>query len=208
MQFKKNEKEILKAIVKYGDEVTSLADVINKSGLLEKRGIVVAFAHETNNNFVFYSNKKYKWNDKRVMGYVTEMISLVRYLVENRYITVLPFTEREPYVIGRKFSKLKGPALIEVDDAIINLDQFGQGWADKKGRGQLYNHISYPEKEYPITASLSCWFAISQDLRDLVENDFKSEEQIRFEKQQRLTWISIILAFLIGIASIIISLVK
>ena len=57
MNFKKTEKEIIKAIVKYGGEVKSLVDVLNRSQLLEKRGIAIVpqnslinyiFLHKTN----------------------------------------------------------------------------------------------------------------------------------------------------------------
>ena len=41
MNFKKTEKEIIKAIVKYGGEVKSLVDVLNESQILEKRGIAI-----------------------------------------------------------------------------------------------------------------------------------------------------------------------
>ena len=41
MNFKNTEKEIIKTIVKYGGDVKSLADVINKSHLLENRGIAI-----------------------------------------------------------------------------------------------------------------------------------------------------------------------
>lgn len=49
MTFKNTEKEIIKAIVKYGDKMNSMAQVINESQLLEKRGIVIVWgAHGTN----------------------------------------------------------------------------------------------------------------------------------------------------------------
>ena len=38
MTFKKVEKQFVKAIVKYADKAESLADAINKSHFLEKRG--------------------------------------------------------------------------------------------------------------------------------------------------------------------------
>ena len=41
MTFKKTEKEIIKAIVKYGGEVKSLVDVLNESKILEKSGLVI-----------------------------------------------------------------------------------------------------------------------------------------------------------------------
>ena len=39
MTFKKTEKEIIKAIIKYEGQAKSLAEVLNKSKLLEKKGI-------------------------------------------------------------------------------------------------------------------------------------------------------------------------
>ena len=44
MTFKKTEKEIIKAIVKYGEKEHSMAKGLNKSKLLENRGLVIAFA--------------------------------------------------------------------------------------------------------------------------------------------------------------------
>ena len=54
-----------------------------------------------------------------------------------------------------------------------------------------------------MTKLLTPWFSISQELKDLVKNDFKTEEEIRFRKQQVLTWISIVLATIIGLLGII-----
>jgi hypothetical protein len=45
-------------------------------------------------------------------------------------------------------------------------------------------------------------FSVSQELRELVKHNFKSEEEVRFVKQQRLTWISIVVALLIGLLGI------
>ena len=53
MSFKKTEKEILKAIVKNSGEVQSLAEVLNKSKLLEKRGIVIVPNKQP--NFIYLS---------------------------------------------------------------------------------------------------------------------------------------------------------
>ena len=55
MTFKKTEKEIITAIVKYGEKDNSMAKVLNKSQLLEKKGIVIAFA--SGRNYVFRDKK-------------------------------------------------------------------------------------------------------------------------------------------------------
>ena len=205
MTFKKTEKEIIKAIVKFGEKENSMAKVLNESKLLEKRGIVIAFA--SSRNYVFFDKKKYDWEDAKAISYISELISLLKYLIANRLITILPINIRELHVVGRLHSKLSRPGYIEIGDAYLEVDSNMGNWIDKVTRQQTYWPNCYTEKELPISAYLECWFSVSQELKDLVENDFMTEEQLRFKKQQRLTWISIIVASIIGIASIIMNVI-
>ena len=79
MTFKKTEKEIIRTIVKYGGEVKSLAGLINKSHLLEKKGI--AIIPDTTNR-IFLKKSKYKEHDcKEPLGYIAEIVSLINYLI-------------------------------------------------------------------------------------------------------------------------------
>lgn len=113
MTFKNTEKEIIKAIVKYGDKMNSMAQVINESQLLEKRGIVIAWgAHGTNCSYVFLDKQKYDWDDNKALGYISEMISLIRLLIDNRLITLIPVNTRGSDVIGRRKYKLARPGWI------------------------------------------------------------------------------------------------
>ena len=205
MTFKKTEKEIIRAIVKFGEKENSMAMVLNKSKLLEKRGIVIAFA--SSQNYVFYDKKKYDWEDAKAISYISELISLLKYLITNRLITILPINVRELHVVGRQHSILSRPGYIEVDDAILEVDSDMGNWIDIVTHQQTYWPNYYTEKELPISSYLECWFSVSQELKDLVGNDFLTEEQLRFKKQQRLTWISIIVALFIGIASIIMNVI-
>ena len=205
MTFKKTEKEIIRAIVKFGEKENSMAKVLNESKLLEKRGIVIAFAGSR--NYVFFDKMKYDWEDAKAISYISELISLLKYLIANRLITILPINVRELHVVGRQHSKLSRPGYTEVDDAILEVDSNMGDWIDKVTRQHTYWPNCYTEKELPISAYFECWFSVSQELKDLVENDFLTEEQLRFKKQQRLTWISIIVAGFIGIASIIMNVI-
>lgn len=205
MTFKKTEKEILKAIVKYGEKDSSMAKVLNKSQLLENQGIVIAFA--SNRNYVFSDKKKYDWEDVKVLSYITELISLIKYLIDNRLITILPIRIRDVHVLGRQKAKLVSPRYTEVEDAILEVESKLGDWRDKVSQEQTYWPSCYQEVQIPISTYLECVFSISQELRDLVNNNFKTEEQIRFDKQQRLTWISIIVAGVIGLISLIIGVV-
>jgi hypothetical protein len=204
MTYKKTEKEIIKAIVKYGGQVNSLAKVINKSQLLENRGIVIAFASDC--NYVFLDKQKYEWDDKRALSYLNEFTSLIQHLIDERYITILNKNERGPLVLGRKQAKWAKPGWIAVGDAMLYVEDNMGGWRDRNGE-QTYWPNCYPEQQLPISHYLDCWFSVSQDLKNLVKNDFMSEDQIRFAKQQRLTWISIAVTGLIGLAGLIIAII-
>ena len=201
MTFKKSEKEIIKAIVKYGEKEKSMAKVLNKSQLLEKKGIVIAFA--SGRNYVFCDKKKYDWEDANAISYVAELISLIRFLVDNRLITILPINLREAHVLGRQQARLAKPGYTEVDDAILEVDSNMGNWIDKATNQQTYWPSCYEERVLPISTYMECWFSVSQELRDLVDNNFKSEEQIRFEKQQLLTRVSIIVAIILGLLGIV-----
>lgn len=201
MTFKKSEKEIIKAIVKYGEKDNSMAKVLNKSMLLEKKGIVIAFASDR--NYVFCDKKKYDWEDAKAISYVAELISLIKFLVDNRLITILPINLREAHVLGRQQARLARPGYTEVDDAILEVDSNMGNWIDKATNQQTYWPSCYEERVLPISTYMECWFSVSQELRDLVDNNFKSEEQIRFEKQQLLTRVSIIVAIILGLLGIV-----
>ena len=56
-KWKESEKEILRAIVKYDGKAESLAEVLNKSKLLEKRGIGIVQHGEK--NMIFLKNTMY-----------------------------------------------------------------------------------------------------------------------------------------------------
>lgn len=205
MTFKKTEKEIIKTIVKYGGDVKSLSEVLNESGLFEKKGIVVAF--DGNQSYLFFDKQKYDYDEKRPLGYVTELISLLKYLIQNRLITLLPIREQVSLVIGRKVSRYARLDAIETEDAIIKVGS-RYDWIDKKTHDQTYWPESYSERELPLYEYLNCWFSVSQELIDMVKNGFKSEEQVRFKKQQHLTWVSIFVAAAVGLAGLIISVIN
>ena len=78
---------------------------------------------------------------------------------------------------------------------------------ENQNKEQIYWPFECSEQTMPIWNTLSYWYTVSQELRDLVENNFKSEEDIRFKKQQIWTWISLGVATLIGLASLIIGVI-
>lgn len=204
MNFKKTEQEIIKAIVKYGGEANSLAQVINKSQLLENKGIVIAFASDR--NYVFLDREKYEWHDNKALAYITEFINLIKFLADNHYITLLNDNSRGAHVIGRQYAKLIGPGRIQLEDAILDVETNMGNWYDANNQ-QAYWPCCYSEQELPISSYLDCWFSVNEELKELVKNEFESEEKIRFDKQQRLMWVSIFVSGVIGLVGLIVAII-
>lgn len=204
MTFKKTEKEIIKTIVKYGGDVNSLADVINKSHLLEKRGIAII----PNNKHIIYLKKTMyeDWDDKEALGYIADFVSLINYLIENRYIVTIPFRESIPLVIGKERSEYgRNCILINGGEGVIIADKEFFNWYENNK--QAYWPCTVSEEYMPISKTMTSWFTVSQELKDLVKHNFKTEEERRFSKQQWATWISIIIASIIGLSSLIVGVV-
>lgn len=208
MTFKKTEKEIIKAIVKYGGEDNkSLAEVLHESKLLEKRGI--AIVRQSGTNYVFLDKKKYDYEDSnKAFGYIAEIISLVSMLIEKRLIVLIPFANSYTDEIGIEgFRGIKPDIYTTKSGEIICLADRNVNWFDKNNQQKCWpSHFT--DKEMPLDHFFRFPFSASQELKDLVENDFQTEEQIRFAKQQRLTWISIAVTAFIGFAGLIIAIIS
>ena len=206
MTFKKTEKEIIKAIVKYGGEVKSLVDVLNESKILEKRGIVI-MPHDQQ-CYIFLRKDKFGDNDmdeKKGLGYVTELVSLIHLLIKERLIIIIPARDCPSPIIGKRHAVQTAPEFISIENGkeFITLGYRNVNWCDRAGH-QIAWPVWLPLETLPVDKLLTPWFSVSQELRTLVKNNFKSEDEIRYRNQQLLTWISIILATIIGLLGIMV----
>lgn len=205
MTFKKSEKEIIKTIVKYGGEDDkSLAEMLNASKLLEKKGI--AIISQSSRNYVFLDKKHYDYEQSnKALGYIAEIMSLISMLIENRLIVPISFATSFTYEIGVDgFRGIKPDLYTTKAGEIICLADRNVNWFDGNNQQKCWP-FCFSEKEMPMNHFFRFPFSVSQELKDMVKNDFKSEEQIRFEKQQFLTWISIGVTAFIGIAGLIVA---
>lgn len=201
MTFKKTEKEIIKAIVKYDGKAKSLAEVFNKSQLLEKKGIGIV--QHGGKNMVFLRKDLYDdWFHNDGLGYIAELLSLIDTLIKQKYLVMIPFCTEETLVIGAQESRWLKPEIILVNgnEYICVADRM-ENWFSPTEE-QKYWPYKYSERELPIGNTFNMAFSVSQELRELVNHNFKSEEEVRFIKQQRLTWISIATAIAIGLLGI------
>lgn len=205
MNFKETEKEIIRTIVKYGSDVKSLAEVINKSHLLENRGIAII---PNNRHLIYLKKAQYKeWDDKEAFGYISDMVSLLSYLIDNRLLITIPFRDSNPLVIGKEKAEWgKGCIIINDGEGYIKEDNDFFNWYENEQ--QAYWPCTCSDEFLPISKTLTYWFSVSQELKDLVKHNFKTEEQLRFIEQQRLTWVSIFVALLIGLIGVFLQIIN
>lgn len=202
MNLNKTDKEFIRAIVKYDGKAQSLADVLNKSRLLEKRGIGIVQHYDK--NIIFLRKDIYEeWLDRNGLGYVVGLLSLIDTLIKKKYITMIPFVTDDILVIGAKESKRLRPEFISVNgNETICLADRNENWFDASNP-QKYWPCTFTDNELHIGSLFNVAFSVNEELRTLVKNNFKSAEEIRFLKQQWATWISITVAFGFGLLGII-----
>lgn len=202
MNLNKTDKEFIRAIIKYDGKAQSLADVLNKSRLLEKRGIGIVQHYDK--NIIFLRKDIYEeWFDRNGLGYVEELLSLIDTLIKEKYIKLVSSVTDNILVVGAKKSRMVCLDFISVNDnETIWLADRNENWFDASNH-QKYWPYTFTDNELHIGNIFNVAFSVSEELRTLVKNNFKSAEEIRFIKQQRLTWISIAVAAVLGLLGII-----
>lgn len=203
MKFSKEEQKIVKAIVECENQGGNLALALNFSRLLEKRGIAFVDADCTKTVFLrkdLYSD--YFSNNGR--GYVNTFLNLIEKLEKNNHLICERTTYSQPLVVGATFSEWVKIGVIAVNgEETLVLEGPYKGWygADRQEKYWMYNDWS--KQLSSISRFLYSSYCVSEELKELVKNDFKTDEEIRFAKQQWATWISIAVAIILGILGII-----
>ena len=73
MKYKKTEKEIIKALVKYEGKTKTIADALTQSNVLERHGVVVV--PKGYEFFAFFDKRLYHdWDN---IGYLAELLSVI-----------------------------------------------------------------------------------------------------------------------------------
>ena len=197
MKFKNTEKEIIKAIVKYGNNEKSLAEVLHQGKLLENRGIAIIYC---NNMYYVFLDKSFYGEEEtnKAFGYISELMSLVKMLIENRYIVMIPFANSYTQTIGvYGFRGIKPNIFVTENGDYISLGYRDVYWPHE-GAQKCWPSV-FDEKQMPLSHFFDYPFSVSQELKELVKHNFKTEEQRGFSKQQFATWVSIAVAIILGL---------
>lgn len=203
MKFSKEEQKIVKAIVQCENQGGNLALALNFSRLLEKRGI--AFVDADCTKTVFLRKDLYPdffpHNDN--VPYVSILLNLIEKLVKNGHI-VCGECYVKPLVIGAIHSEWIKPGVIAVNgNEVIIIEGPGKGWYGADEKEKYFWWDKWDSQLSEVSDYLHSEYCVSEELKDLVTKDFKTDEEIRFAKQQLMTWISIGVSALLGILGII-----
>ncbi len=203
MKFSKEEQEIIKILVKYSNKGGNIATVFNFTQLLEKRGIglvnagreeLIFFRKDLHPNF-FPGNGS---------PYISMLLNLLEQLIDKRLLVLGNSITSAPLVIGALESRRERPNVLVVNESeVIFLEGFNKGWYDANGKEKYNGDDDRSGRLAKLTNYLYHSYSVSEELKDLVKHNFKTEEQIRFAKQQLTTWVGIGVAILIGILGII-----
>lgn len=126
------------------------------------------------------NQKKITKRKRKIETDILETIFLLEYLKENRLMFEMKRSKDDDFdIIKRKYSRK-------------NHHPYGCDF-DKGTQKFIVDILA--NKQY----------FIRQEFLDFVDNGFKTVEDIRFRKMQCATWIGIVIAFLIGLASILLN---
>ena len=203
MKFSKEEQKIVKAIVKCENQGGNLAMALNYSRLLEKHGVGIVDADCEKIVFLrkdLYPNF-FPFNDNA--PYVSTLLNLIEKLVKNGHI-ICGECYVKPLVIGAMRSEWIKPGVIAVNgNEVIIIEGPSKGWYGADNQEKYFWWDKWDSQLSEVSNYLHSEYFVSEELKELVKNDFKTDEEIRFAKQQWATWISIAVAIILGILGII-----
>lgn len=200
MKYKNVEKEIIKALVKYESKAGTIADALTQSKVLERHGVVIV---PKGYEFLAFFDKEL-YHDWDNIGYLAELLSVIDSLLTGRDILLI--SQKGPcHVIGKKQAEYIKLNVILVDgkDYIVTEGAYGPNYFNSN-KQQAYWPNTFPDNHFKFPVSkLAYSYSISQELKELVKHNFKSEEEIRFSKQQFVSWVAIGVSLLLGILGVI-----
>ena len=203
MKFSKDEQEIIKILVKYSNKGGNIAAVFNFTQLFEKRGLGIVSAGSKELLF-FRKDLHPDFFPGNGSPYISMLLNLLEQLIDKRLLILGNSITSAPLVIGALASRWgRRNALVVNESEVIVLEGFNKGWYDANGTEKYNWDDDRSGRLAKLTHYLYHSYSVSEELKDLVKNKFKSDEQRRFAKQQLITWVSIGVSALLGILGII-----
>lgn len=204
------EKRILTALTKISFSETELFSYfLQHHYFLEKSNKALLIFQKFEKAFLYVRYDKFEdlSSRKQELGEFFEMLSLIIYLKEMRYITIyqVPQPTAELQIMKADFNKghSDDKNIYLNDSHYIPIDDSSKIYVEDK---IAYQAIELSQEVYDILiANFFGVLYVSEELREFVKNGFQTKDDLRFKKQQIIAWTGIGISLLLGILSLFIS---
>ena len=207
-KFNLREKSIIKILSKIDINTTStFRKFLQDNYFTKKKNDILIINHIKKEVILYIPKNNYENEQKKAqaIGELWEFITLLSYLVETRYLYILP---------------IKLESLIDfLYEGFANGIDSNKEYIYHKGENGTITKI-YPYRIQQDNGEIThkavlfkdlyddiCKYLLgivypTEELKDLVNNNFKSQEDIHFSKQKKLMWIGIIVSMITSLISI------
>lgn len=208
--FNKREKEIISMLAKVNLANTDFFSFFLQKNYFTTKSKKALFVLTKQKTVLLYLEKDL-YNDltkrKEELGKLFELLSLIIYLKENRYITIYPNPEvlkSDLHVMRDDFNSIS-TTVEDSSKVLLNNEGFFLRTGNPENIYDSKNNIAFiavslGENVYNlIIENFMGLLYVSEELVELTKRNFKSQEDIRFKKQQIATWVSIFIALFLGL---------
>ena len=185
-KFSEEEKEIIRRLVETDGYSRNIVNLIDDHGL---EGVRFSLERETLSAELLFEALDETPSDEETWRMRDRQDSIAKMILS--YVTLFRYLEKYDLAISYK------PA--SSSDNVIN---FGRGGVNRPAHGWELNDkglaglvVEYYDKEIIPT----------HQLKHLVDNDFISDDEIRFKSQIRATWTAIGITVILGISSLLVN---
>jgi hypothetical protein len=207
-KFNQREQHIIKLIseIEIGSTDTFSRILQEKFFTIKKKNALIV-NHISQDILLYINTSDFNDLSKRSIAVVEllELVSLISYLEEEGYLSILPTSKYTGLdCIYEGFNNIvstkQNDTFTDTDGTIsqLKIDKI------EKSDGTIsFLSISIEPLYETIKKNFLAFIYPSEDIKSLVKNDFKSDEDIKFRKQHVLSWAGLITAIVIGILSIL-----
>ncbi len=149
-------------------------------------------------------------NRKRMVQFI-ELVSLIEYLRSERYLHKIDSAAgAEFFIIGEEFDDISQNAGgdIVLNNSGLHIKPSDAGWIYNSEGGREYQGLIFKKNDsslYEVISSfISSPLVPAQELKDFVNNKYRTKEDIRYSQSSFYTWLAIGIAIIFGVISTVI----
>jgi len=189
-------------------ELVTISKFISDQIFTRQSDLVLAFLPQRGEAILYMKGSIEDASNRQRMVDFLEVIALIEYLRSERYIHNIHFTATaQLFIMGEGFNDLS-----KNDQGDIVLDNQGHhikpddaGWIYNSNDGREYQGLIFKKNESSlfdvIGSFVSSPLVPTQELRDFVDNGYKTKEDLRYVQSKRYTKWALGVAILFGVVS-------